>query len=427
MTVIDTIVGRFRVLDFRFLNAQDGFGHASVCFPRPYDYVSDFIDLDRSGSVHSISGTQCHADRDFSRRLADSGFEVTISEVLRGDHSSGPHFSFSIVEREVRKFDTVICVFALEGAGGDALGILLNLMEQVAEGGRLIITFDSHLLGLARFERMFGSRLGGRALTWRGSDAGVCGPECGDSSIVGLVLERVSDDSVSILDAPKVSIILPTYNRAEMLPRCLGSMFDQDFFDWELIVVDDGSADRTQEVLRSYSDDRMKVIRQANKKLPGALNVGHAAARGRYMTWVSDDCWAEREWLGELVRCMDALDESHACVFTDYIYTRNGSSKWWRTGLQKMRECSSIGASFLYRRSVYEAIGGYKQEVLGAEDWEFFLRIASRYRLFHLDGTAKYHYDIYDDSMTVRIADTVTEAIRNVKEMYADVSLFFEP
>jgi glycosyltransferase involved in cell wall biosynthesis len=91
--------------------------------------------------------------------------------------------------------------------------------------------------------------------------------------------------------APEVSIILPTYNRADTIGRAVQSVLAQTFEDWELVVVDDGSSDGTQEVLAGI-DPRIRVLRQANAGVGAARNTGLAAARGRLLTFLdSDDGW----------------------------------------------------------------------------------------------------------------------------------------
>jgi glycosyltransferase involved in cell wall biosynthesis len=92
-----------------------------------------------------------------------------------------------------------------------------------------------------------------------------------------------------------VSVILPTYNRAGLLPRSIGSVTSQTFPDWELIVVDDRSNDNTAELLREFAerDSRIRRIPNTRAKGPsGARNEGLAAASGRYVAYLdSDDEW----------------------------------------------------------------------------------------------------------------------------------------
>src|SRR5918994_1870306 len=91
---------------------------------------------------------------------------------------------------------------------------------------------------------------------------------------------------------PLISIVLPTYNGSRYLREAIDSCVAQTYQNWELIVVDDCSTDATPGIVAEYvgRDPRIKSIRhETNKKLPQALNTGHAAARGHYLMWTSDD------------------------------------------------------------------------------------------------------------------------------------------
>jgi glycosyltransferase involved in cell wall biosynthesis len=90
---------------------------------------------------------------------------------------------------------------------------------------------------------------------------------------------------------PAVSVIIPTYNRGWILKEAVDSVLSQDFYNFELIVVDDGSEDNSPDIIASYGD-RIKVIRQKNKGVSSARNRGIASSSGRYIAFLdSDDLW----------------------------------------------------------------------------------------------------------------------------------------
>src|SRR5436190_21740360 len=89
---------------------------------------------------------------------------------------------------------------------------------------------------------------------------------------------------------PKVSIVLPTYNRAKYLKLSIDSCLIQTFKDFELIIVDDCSKDETPQTIKSYTDPRIRYHRnESNQRLPRSLNIGFSLAKGEYLTWTSDD------------------------------------------------------------------------------------------------------------------------------------------
>src|SRR4051812_7778207 len=90
---------------------------------------------------------------------------------------------------------------------------------------------------------------------------------------------------------PLVSIVLPTYNRADVIGRAIDSVRAQTFLDWELLVIDDGSTDGTADVVTGI-DQRVRLLRQPNGGTYVARNYGLVQARGRYLTFLdSDDAW----------------------------------------------------------------------------------------------------------------------------------------
>ncbi len=105
---------------------------------------------------------------------------------------------------------------------------------------------------------------------------------------------------------PLVSVIIPTYNRAEFLPRAIDSVLAQTFTDFELIVIDDGSTDGTDRILKNYArqDKRIKVITQKNCGVSCARNKGLSMARGTYVSMLDSDDFALPEMLERQVLYM---------------------------------------------------------------------------------------------------------------------------
>ncbi len=98
---------------------------------------------------------------------------------------------------------------------------------------------------------------------------------------------------------PKVSVIIPTYNRAKDVQNAINSVLSQTLTDLEVIVVDDGSSDDTGKVLQEVYGDRIHYSFQSNQGISGALNTGLEKARGEWVAFLdSDDYWADEklEW-----------------------------------------------------------------------------------------------------------------------------------
>jgi glycosyltransferase involved in cell wall biosynthesis len=104
-----------------------------------------------------------------------------------------------------------------------------------------------------------------------------------------------------------VSIILPTYNRADVLLRAVNSIQAQTFTDWELLVIDDGSTDNTVERVNALADPRIRVLRQANQGVYSARNAGLAASRADWLTFMDSD----DEWLPHFLALTTAFLRAH--------------------------------------------------------------------------------------------------------------------
>lgn len=206
---------------------------------------------------------------------------------------------------------------------------------------------------------------------------------------------------------PKVSIVLPCYNGQRFLHQSLDSIMGQSFTDWELIIVNDNSTDNTPQIAEEYArrDGRIRVIHnRKNKKLPGALNVGFADARGEYFTWTSDDNIAKPNWLSVMVNyldChpntdmvsanMDTIDES-GVVLDTFRNTRNYNSN------ELAHKCN-IGAAFMYRRSIADVVGKYDDTMFCAEDYDYWVRIALAGKIDYIYDNI-YMYRTNQDSLT---------------------------
>jgi glycosyltransferase involved in cell wall biosynthesis len=213
---------------------------------------------------------------------------------------------------------------------------------------------------------------------------------------------------------PTVSIVLPVHNGQRYLREALDGCLAQTFADWELIVVDDASTDDTPAIITEYAarDPRILTIRNpTNLRLPASLNVGFTLARGRYLTWTSDDNIHRPVALERLVTALDAdpsLDLVYARATTiDEDGQPVGQEPIAPPELLALRNC--VGACFLYRRAVHDALGGYDETRFLVEDYDFWLRASARFRLALLDDDL-YLYRRHGGSLTATRLAAITAA-----------------
>jgi len=204
---------------------------------------------------------------------------------------------------------------------------------------------------------------------------------------------------------PRVSIVVPTHNRAALLERAVESCLGQKFADLEVIIVDDGSTDETRETADRLADrdSRVRVVTQPNQGLPAALNRGFAEARGEFLTWTSDDNRYHPTAIEAMVQNLERHPDC-GLVYTDFqLVDEAGRVK---QVVKSRSPCdlagmNVVGACFLYRRSVAQKVGRYDERLRLVEDWDYWLRLALAAPISHLKEV---HYDFLDhkDSLTHR-------------------------
>jgi len=216
-------------------------------------------------------------------------------------------------------------------------------------------------------------------------------------------------------DAPRISIVLPTYNGAKYLHEAVQSCLDQTLADWELIIVDDCSTDQTPALAASWTgkDGRISFVRhEVNQKTPGALNTGFARARGGYCTWISDDNRFLPRAIQEMAEFLDAHPDV-GVVYADYELIDGVGAHCGRMPAGQVQdlgiECS-IGPCFLYRREVHAKVGGYMLEAWPSDDYEFWLRASCVCRMTPLRREL-YQFRVHPGGMSQAQAGRVYRAM----------------
>lgn len=194
------------------------------------------------------------------------------------------------------------------------------------------------------------------------------------------------------LHLPRVSVIIPTYNRGRMLKEAIDSVLGQDYPHFDLVVVDDGSTDATAELLKTYGQD-LVVIRQPNRGVSAARNAGIAAASGRYIAFLdSDDLWLPQK-LTRQVQFFNLHPEALICQ-TEEIWIRNGrrvNPKLRHTKLSGMifepslHLCLVSPSAVMIRRSLFDKVGLFDESLPACEDYDLWLRVSCRYPVYLID------------------------------------------
>jgi glycosyltransferase involved in cell wall biosynthesis len=180
------------------------------------------------------------------------------------------------------------------------------------------------------------------------------------------------------------SVVIPTFNRAALIGLTIDSVLAQELGDFELIIVDDGSTDNTQEVLAAYADPRLRLTRVVNGERGRARNEGTALARGSYVTFLdSDDRWAPTH-LTEAEKLIAQHHRPEWCCLPYEVLGANGQRREVRFAGKlsealirgNLLSCTGVFVRADIARSYpFEA----DRRLAGSEDWLLWLQLAARY------------------------------------------------
>lgn len=214
-------------------------------------------------------------------------------------------------------------------------------------------------------------------------------------------------NSSCVVDSPKVSVIVPTYNRADRLERALNSIVSQTCQDFELIVVDDGSTDKTSQLMKSFPKAQYFYIKK-NSGVSKARNVGLAFAKGELICFLdSDDLWKEKKiqiqslWL-------ENNKDSQIC-YTDEIWVRNGvrvnpMNRHRKYSGDIFRHCLGLcivsPSSVMIRAKLFDEIGNFDESLPACEDYDLWLRIASKYAFHFIEEPLIIKYGGHSDQLS---------------------------
>ena len=225
------------------------------------------------------------------------------------------------------------------------------------------------------------------------------------------VQRPVPDDKTQL---PLVSVVIPTYNSAQYLPQTIESVLSQSWQNFEIIIVDDGSTDNTQEVVGAFNSNKIRYIRQENSGGPSRpRNVGIHHARGKYISLLDSDDLMSRNKLAEAVSFLERYSDL-GLVFANFeVCNERGDSfpgtfldefpTFWELPKKQVGEkwfiiesalayktllCENfIGTSgTVVPKEVFLSVGKFDENIAGPEDRDMWLRISRRYALGYLDA-----------------------------------------
>lgn len=192
---------------------------------------------------------------------------------------------------------------------------------------------------------------------------------------------------------PLVSVVIPTYNRADLITKTIDSVLSQTFTDYEIIVVDDGSQDETQEILSKYKND-LRVIIQENQGEGEARNTGIRAAKGDYLAFLdSDDLWFPNK-LADQMETFAKSPKTLWCYSDAFFFdSLSGKILFLYSSIAEPHQgfiprqlllCDFIASpTVVIHRSLLDEVGFFRNALIAA-DWDMWLRIAAKFPIIRV-------------------------------------------
>lgn len=199
-----------------------------------------------------------------------------------------------------------------------------------------------------------------------------------------------------------VSIIVPVYNAERTIDETINSVISQTYTQWELILINDGSTDNSEEKIKSFNDARIIYHKQKNQGVASARNLGLRSAKGDLIAFLdSDDLWSTKK----LSSSIELIQRSHCDLvytkirmFTDSVNTSvayeysepiNEENDYYRLLIFDYIPTLTV----VIKKDVLDDIGYFDSSLYGTEDWDLWIRVAKKYKIkFLSEELAFYRY-----------------------------------
>lgn len=199
-----------------------------------------------------------------------------------------------------------------------------------------------------------------------------------------LKLKMLKDEYLYKPQEVLVSIIMPTYNRKNIIMKAINSVIKQTYKNWELIIIDDGSTDNTYEKVSTINDNRIRYIKNNRKKgVSGARNTGLLVAKGEYIAYLDTDNTWNDDYLLLMVNTLINNPDNNAVYCAQKIYRYNEYLKKdefqyirfaiYNHSLIKNKNYIDLNC-YMHKKTLCDKFGGFSEELKRFVDWELIIR-----------------------------------------------------
>lgn len=220
---------------------------------------------------------------------------------------------------------------------------------------------------------------------------------------------------------PTVSIVIPVYNGSSYVREAIESVLGQTYKNIEVIVVNDGSTDKTEEIVNSYNDKRIRYFKKENGGVASALNLGIQKSKGEYISWLShDDVYFldKIEKQIEVLRKLDNDKRNKTILYGNWVLIDKSSKRFDEFKIEKRYEmqklnhplypimkCIVHGGTLLIPKKCFDEVGLFNPDCRTTQDYEMWFRMFPKYNLlFQPNFFVKFRYHEMQGSNTIKNA-----------------------
>lgn len=208
-------------------------------------------------------------------------------------------------------------------------------------------------------------------------------------------------------DIPYFSVIVPAYQAEKTIKRCLDSIINQSYIDFEIIVINDGSKDNTLKICKEYeADNRIRIISQANRGISATRQLGLELSTGKYIQFIDSDDWVDTSFLEELFFLLKSND--YDMVILDYYADKINKSEYKSLGIKSLEKEALVKGlvsnipgvlwNKVVKRELFSKYNvDFNSGLSYCEDWVVTYKFFNSTSKIFYYKKAFYHYDLYSN------------------------------
>ncbi len=224
-----------------------------------------------------------------------------------------------------------------------------------------------------------------------------------------------------------IDIIIPTYNRAGVLNRAIESVLNQSYQNFKIMIIDDGSTDETNDILKKYCNHpQIQILTQKNKGVSAARNYGILNSHSPWISFLDSD----DEWLKDkLKKQVDFIQNNPLCQFlhSEEIWMRNNvrvnpkkkhSKNSENIALRSLDFCLISPSTVLLKRTLFEKYGPFKETFIVCEDYDLWNKILARISIDYLNEALVIKYGGHEDQLSTQFVAMDLFRIKSLHDLY---------